>query len=609
MILKNEIWYEIIPSTSDQEDSEIIDGKWLYFDNKDFIHSLIHQFDELVENKEIKAIKITRKIPEYDPFPEKPCAACFFTSYDPKERKYVKNLLKRRFNIEVKSWKSEKQTEEDWKEEGLLRVQFEIHELSKQINLNTNLNKKFLNDKIIKLSKKLNKTLSEIDYPHKEFYFKKVKELKNIINEDLENDLQKQTIFDLKAHVVQIEQVLSNLTSIIKGKKFDTERPLRVFPCHASNDKATVREPHKRFRLDNNAIKEIKKSSMKFSANSIVRIHSNNGTTVGAGFFLGKNQIISCAHVISSALDIPKETHELPKIEIHLDFPLFGAQPQIARVILWKPKDDIAVLELLGILPRDGTHTAPLVVETDLWGHPFRVFGFPYGYDNGVWAAGVFRGQTPKGWIQIEGITIMGFFVQPGFSGAPVWDEKLGGVVGLIIAAEFDSTIRTGYVIPTSRLLQAWPALINYCVETKKPSTLDRQLKIFLCHASSDRSAGRELYFRLRAEGMNPWFYEESLLPGQQWELEIPKAVRSSDIILICLSNNSITKSGYVQKEIEYALDVMEEKPEGVIFIIPVRLEECKVPERLRSFQWVNLFESQGYDRLINTLKVCADTL
>ena len=248
-------------------------------------------------------------------------------------------------------------------------------------------------------------------------------------------------------------------------------------------------------------------------------------------------------------------------------------------------------------------------METDVWGHPFRIFGFPYGYGNGIWAAGVFREQTVNGWIQIEDITITGFFVSPGFSGTPAWNEKLGGVVGLVIAAETDPTVRTGYIIPTSRLIRAWPELSNYCVGKKNPLTVDRQLKVFLCHASSDGAAIKELYFRLKAEGMNPWFYEENLLPGQQWKLEIPKAVRSSDVILICLSNNSITKSGYVQKEIKYALDVMEEKPEGVIFLIPIRLEECQVPERLRSFQWVNLFESQGYDRLIRTLKVCADAL
>jgi hypothetical protein len=49
--------------------------------------------------------------------------------------------------------------------------------------------------------------------------------------------------------------------------------------------------------------------------------------------------------------------------------------------------------------------------------------------------------------------------------------------------------------------------------------------------------------------------------------------VRAADAILVCLSPDSINKEGYVQKEIKYALDVADEKPEGVIFFIPARLE------------------------------------
>ncbi|MBP7687715.1 MAG: toll/interleukin-1 receptor domain-containing protein, partial [Thermoflexales bacterium] len=108
-----------------------------------------------------------------------------------------------------------------------------------------------------------------------------------------------------------------------------------------------------------------------------------------------------------------------------------------------------------------------------------------------------------------------------------------------------------------------------------------RALRVFLCHASSDKPAVRDLYQRLRADGFEPWLDEEDILPGQDWKREIPKAVRESDIVLVCLSKHSINKEGYVQKEIKVALDVAEEKPDDVIFLIPVKLEECDVPERL----------------------------
>lgn len=134
-----------------------------------------------------------------------------------------------------------------------------------------------------------------------------------------------------------------------------------------------------------------------------------------------------------------------------------------------------------------------------------------------------------------------------------------------------------------------------------EPTSLD-PLRIFLCHSSSDKPNVRELYQELRADGIDPWLDEEKLLPGQNWQLEVRKAVRSSDIVIVCLSRTAINKAGYIHKEIKYALDIADQQPEDTIFIIPVRFEECEVPERLCKWQWVDLFEDHGYEKLMNSL-------
>jgi len=138
---------------------------------------------------------------------------------------------------------------------------------------------------------------------------------------------------------------------------------------------------------------------------------------------------------------------------------------------------------------------------------------------------------------------------------------------------------------------------------------LTRRLKVFLCHASGDKPAVRELYHRLRGAGFDPWLDEEKLLPGQDWQLEIPQAVRSSDAVVICLSRRAVTKAGYVQKEIQHALDVADEQPERAIFLIPLRLEECEVPQRLRRWQRVDLFHERGCERLLSALRARAKSL
>lgn len=134
-------------------------------------------------------------------------------------------------------------------------------------------------------------------------------------------------------------------------------------------------------------------------------------------------------------------------------------------------------------------------------------------------------------------------------------------------------------------------------------TTEEGSLRVFLCHASEDKAEARKLYAKLKKDGFIPWLDEEDLLPGSDWDLEIRKAVRSTDVVLILISHNSVTKAGYVQKEIKQALDVADEQPEGTIFIIPVRLENCDALDRLRHWQWVNMFSNDGYDRLILALR------
>jgi replicative DNA helicase len=68
------------------------------------------------------------------------------------------------------------------------------------------------------------------------------------------------------------------------------------------------------------------------------------------------------------------------------------------------------------------------------------------------------------------------------------------------------------------------------------------------------------------------------------------------------LSSNSVSKEGFVQKELRYAREISLEKPEGAIFLIPVRLDECDVPRGLRFIQWTDYFgenREQSYSSLL----------
>ena len=136
-----------------------------------------------------------------------------------------------------------------------------------------------------------------------------------------------------------------------------------------------------------------------------------------------------------------------------------------------------------------------------------------------------------------------------------------------------------------------------------------RKLRVFLCHASQDKPVVRELYQRLLAKAwIDPWLDEEKLLPGQDWDMEIEKAVEAADTVIVCLSNNSVSKEGYIQRELRFVLDIALEKPEGTIFVVPVRFDDCELPRRLRSWHYVDFFpieqQDSAYEKLLQALEV-----
>ncbi len=198
---------------------------------------------------------------------------------------------------------------------------------------------------------------------------------------------------------------------------------------------------------------------------SIVRIYSQSKEVKGAGFLVSENQILTCAHVVALALNISGNTAEMPIAEVKLDFPQVAPGEFLtAKVIFWLPvnpdKDleDIAVLELTTI--SNNISPVELMTSEEYWEHNFRAFGFPKGKEYGVWANGVLRGSNAKGWLQLEDIDNTGYALQEGFSGTPVWDETLEGVVGMAVAAEKQRLdTKAAFIIPTNILMAAWPQL------------------------------------------------------------------------------------------------------------------------------------------------------
>lgn len=142
----------------------------------------------------------------------------------------------------------------------------------------------------------------------------------------------------------------------------------------------------------------------------------------------------------------------------------------------------------------------------------------------------------------------------------------------------------------------------------------NRPLHVYLSCSSHDIATAREYYQKLRAAGwIQPWLEEEDLLPGQDSRLEIEKAVRAADAVLVFLSSRSVTQEGNLQRELKLALDVADEKPEGAVFVIPIRLDECSLPHRLRTWKPVDAFPANrkdwAYQRVLASIRLRAEAV
>ena len=78
----------------------------------------------------------------------------------------------------------------------------------------------------------------------------------------------------------------------------------------------------------------------------------------------------------------------------------------------------------------------------------------PVNHDNGVWTFGMLYERVATSWVQIE-MEKSNYRVESGFSGAPVWDEELNAVVGMIVASERRQDIKAAFMLPTTVLVEA----------------------------------------------------------------------------------------------------------------------------------------------------------
>lgn len=125
---------------------------------------------------------------------------------------------------------------------------------------------------------------------------------------------------------------------------------------------------------------------------------------------------------------------------------------------------------------------------------------------------------------------------------------------------------------------------------------------VFLCHAKEDKTKVEEIGSKLLEDGFLTWYDDKDLLPGDDWEQVVEKEIGGCDYFLAFLSSRSLGKTGYVNRELRYALAQRDRRPLGHRFIIPILMDDCSPPRELHGIHFCRIWESGGYEKLVKAL-------
>jgi NB-ARC domain/Trypsin-like peptidase domain len=208
-------------------------------------------------------------------------------------------------------------------------------------------------------------------------------------------------------------------------------------------------------------------------------LRNGSDAAAGVGFVVGDRHIVTCAHVVNTALGRGRLEQGRPAADVRvpIDFPILSdssdASLRSCRVAEWAPPPvaglsggDVAGLVLVSDgLPAEAG-AARLIQAAAVHDMAVRVFGYPSDpprLRRGAWAALVLRGAVGGGDLQLDAGAESAIRAQPGYSGSPavVADEFGDAVVGMFTVAGTGDDIRDAYAMPTSRIAAAWPDLLG----------------------------------------------------------------------------------------------------------------------------------------------------
>jgi hypothetical protein len=128
---------------------------------------------------------------------------------------------------------------------------------------------------------------------------------------------------------------------------------------------------------------------------------------------------------------------------------------------------------------------------------------------------------------------------------------------------------------------------------------------MFLAHAGADKARAQELYRCLSPE-LKVFLDCESLLPGDQWDREIPKAQRQA-LVTVILVSRAAEAAYYLREEIAAAIALHRTRPDEhraiPVYLDGMPREPMEIPYGLRILHGIDLPAEGGMPAVARKLK------
>ncbi|MEE9412539.1 MAG: trypsin-like peptidase domain-containing protein, partial [Methylococcales bacterium] len=206
----------------------------------------------------------------------------------------------------------------------------------------------------------------------------------------------------------------------------------------------------------------------------VVGIDDQNDKPIGTGFLVAPNYVLTCTHVVATAL--AKDTTDPVSVDDEIIAKLYqqDGHPKlhikVSKMVPVLPYQDrkpetLADITVLKIV-KPGDFKMPKVKLLDVE-HQIALSNQPFF----AWGYHVETGQRLEGLIEPEdanGLAHLTFTKNPGklngASGAPIWSESAQAVVGMLVEANENN--KRAYMIPASHLKQLCPEWGEYNAES-----------------------------------------------------------------------------------------------------------------------------------------------